>query len=415
MSKEIYCTICSKNYLSLAFSLYESYRNSGGIGYFVILLVDKRENTALHFPDGLAVMYAEDLKIPGFNELAFIYDITELNTAVKPTLLKCLLKHYGAETVTYLDPDTFFFSPPQTITKFHDEHSIVFSPHALTPHPIGEVAGERMYSKIGTFNLGFVSVRNDGNAARFLDWWEERCLNLCFNEPYTGLFVDQKWCNLAPVFFDGTHAPKHFGLNMGCWNLHERRLVKKGQSWFVNGQDPLVFYHFSNFLFHDKTRVSKHTGKLSFADRPDLEEIYTIYRGSVAAWRSRLPEFKYSFGAFTNGAPIPNLARKLYLGSPYREEKRDPFDHQSEFYKYLKRRRLLDHLKIAKGDTAISIDRDDWRLKVFHFLARSSASILGAARYEQLLKYAAYTCMPRNQGYVFFEEHNRKKPAIDFK
>ncbi len=51
----------------------------------------------------------------------------------------------------------------------------------------------------GVFNLGFIGLSKAAETERFLDWWERRCLNLGYNERWSGLFVDQKWINLVLV------------------------------------------------------------------------------------------------------------------------------------------------------------------------------------------------------------------------
>src|ERR1017187_7472506 len=42
------------------------------------------------------------------------------------------------------------------------------------------------------------------------------------------MFVDQKWINLAPCFFENVKILKQPGCNMAFWNLHERHLSSEG-------------------------------------------------------------------------------------------------------------------------------------------------------------------------------------------
>jgi len=55
----------------------------------------------------------------------------------------------------------------------------------------------------GTYNLGFLAIRNDTNGRRLAEWWNERLLEYCFDDKTNGIFVDQKWCDLVPAMFDG--------------------------------------------------------------------------------------------------------------------------------------------------------------------------------------------------------------------
>jgi hypothetical protein len=65
-----------------------------------------------------------------------------------------------------------------------------------------------------------------------------------FNDVPFGTFVDQKWIDLVPAFFDKVCILKHPGCNIAYWNLHERTLSQGKDAILVNNQ-PLCFFHFS--------------------------------------------------------------------------------------------------------------------------------------------------------------------------
>src|SRR5208282_3977814 len=90
-----------------------------------------------------------------------------------------------------------------------------------------------------------VAVTNSDEAHKFLSWWEHRCLTLGYVDRQNGLFVDQKWIDFVPCYFNSVLVLKHPGCNMAYWNLHERTLEKVGETWIVNNSEPLIFYHFS--------------------------------------------------------------------------------------------------------------------------------------------------------------------------
>ena len=72
-----------------------------------------------------------------------------------------------------------------------------------------------------------------------LEWWEKRCLKIGFDRPCEGLFVDQLWISLVPLFFSDVIIMRHKGLNMAPWNLHERAIaaVKKDEVLLTSGKD----------------------------------------------------------------------------------------------------------------------------------------------------------------------------------
>jgi hypothetical protein len=67
-----------------------------------------------------------------------------------------------------------------------------------------------------------------------------RTTTYSFGLPELGLSTDQKWGNLVPVLFPGTHILSHRGMNVASWNFHERDVqVSEVGSYLVDG-DPLI-------------------------------------------------------------------------------------------------------------------------------------------------------------------------------
>src|SRR3989338_9093383 len=105
MRKNAAVTICSVNYLTKAIVLFESYRQYHPEQQFYIVLVDRKVDGFSIDRPGLALIWAEDLPIDNFLQYAFAFDIIELNTNVKPTVLKLLLAKH--DSVLYLAKRSF--------------------------------------------------------------------------------------------------------------------------------------------------------------------------------------------------------------------------------------------------------------------------------------------------------------------
>src|SRR5258708_34793394 len=84
------CTIVSRNYLSHARVLAQSFFQHEPEGRFYLLVVDPLPGN-LKLDARIQVIKSKDLAIPYFAEMTFKYDVTELSTAVKPSLLALLL------------------------------------------------------------------------------------------------------------------------------------------------------------------------------------------------------------------------------------------------------------------------------------------------------------------------------------
>jgi hypothetical protein len=274
----------------------------------------------------------ETLPLPSARQLCFRYTLLELNTAVKPWMFEHLFS-FGYDRVVFLDPDILVYSPLAEVEDAPPETFLM-----LTPHLTGFISGddfpsERWMLLAGAYNLGFLAVSRRPPLDAFLGWWKGKLERQCLVDVANGLFVDQKWMDLAPGLFPGVLVLRHDGYNVAYWNLEQRRIVGKGEAVTVNGQ-PLRFLHFSGFDPDLGGRVSRHHHALMLAGIGEARDLYESYRAALrAAGHETFRHAPYPFGSFSDGTPIPNAARAAYRESPERQDAcgEDPFAHPELF------------------------------------------------------------------------------------
>src|SRR6516225_4803078 len=88
------CTIISRNYLSHARVLAASYLKHHSEARFYLLIVDELPS-GIQAGEGIHLIGPQELDLPYWRELCFKYDVTELCTAAKPTVLSLLLNRHG--------------------------------------------------------------------------------------------------------------------------------------------------------------------------------------------------------------------------------------------------------------------------------------------------------------------------------
>lgn len=260
---KIIFTICSNNYLAQAKALGDSLRNTNPDYKFFIGLVDLlSEDIAYENEIGHPIILSHEIGIPDFDSLWKKFNIIELNTCVKPFYLEYFTEKYSDLThLMYFDPDTFVFGNLLNIeNELSDHKEIILTPHILTPIPLdSKMPDEQTFLNHGTYNLGFIGIKNPKSNLSFFRWWGERTYKIGFDKVAEGLFVDQLWMNLTPIFFENTIVSKNSGLNMGPWNLHERYLSKNQDLKLnVNNKDELIFYHFSNYKFNKPELLARY-------------------------------------------------------------------------------------------------------------------------------------------------------------
>jgi hypothetical protein len=404
------CTIVSPNYLAYARTLAASYlAQHPDQRFFVLIVADlKPEDRSVFEGDAFTPVMLTEIGLKDVRGEGMKYDILELNTNVKPSFMKYLIQTYDLEKLVYLDPDIFVYSPLTPVFEALDRGATaVLTPHMTTPVNDDKLPSEQDMLYNGTYNLGFIAVRRCDEALRLLNWWEERCLEQGFSEGRTGLFVDQKWMNLAPGLFANVAILRHAGCNMAYWNLHERTLVQDGAAYLVkgaNGLEPLSFFHFSGVIVTDASVLSKNSNRFSLADRPDLQTIFGEYKAAVLANKDAAGEaMPYGFDTLTDGTTVTRLARRIYSKHQARWPGQDPFDAKGSFAAFAKNLRLLDGKAAPAKTTWKDFNPEDNRVEMVHRLLRLALRVLGPSRYELLMRYVAHIAVLRNQS-VFLDD-----------
>lgn len=326
------CTIVSKNYISYARVLAQSFREHHPGGRFFVLLVDRNEGKIEPSREPYTLVEAEELgNVPNLPSFLFKYTLLEANTAIKPFFLEYLIDRYSLDNLTYFDPDILIAGPLDDLAAHVASHSIVLTPHLTEPIDDEAYPGEQAILMSGSYNLGFVALRTTEVTRRMLRWWQERLYDKCLVRISEALFVDQKWMDLAPGLFKDVLVLSHPGYNAAYWNLHGRVITRDADGWKANGL-PLAFFHFSGIDPQSLEGVSKHQDRFRLADIGQAADLYRLYAQKVleAGYLECRP-WPYAFGRFSNGAPIPEAARSLYHGLGPAKQKRfgDPFEAEA--------------------------------------------------------------------------------------
>jgi hypothetical protein len=329
------CTVSSVNYYPFGKTLLQSVTVQHADCDLFYLFVDK-DVKDIPIESWFTILSLNELNIPNLEQMAFAYEITELNTAVKPFLFSLLLNK-GYKKIIFLDPDIYVYKRLDDVLNVLDTFSIALTPHALHPSQapksfLDKVQWEQNMTYTGIFNLGFIGISSTQETMEFLSWWKDRCKYLCLMEPTTGLFVDQKWAELAIVFWEKIFIVRDPGYNVSFWNLHERTIHQNR----VNGSIDLVFYHFSSIDIDNESILSKHDKTVGFDTYPELRSLYFEYRRTVNNnGYKKYKNIPYGYSCLADGFVLSTLERRLYsMIAPYCPH--PSLLNKKEFYKTLK-------------------------------------------------------------------------------
>ena len=401
----VFFTIVARNYLAQARALGESVKRHHSRDRMTVFVLDDEEERSAELIRswGMEPMFPPALVYEEFRSLAFQYDVMEASTAVKPRIFQKFFEA-GFEHVVYLDPDIVCFRPLDAAFELLRRYSVVLTSTSSSPQGSTWFPDDRFLLMHGAYNLGFIATRNDANARRLMDWWWDKLQRQCLIQVDHCLFVDQKWMDLAPAFFDGVAILRDRGYNMSWWNLHERTLVRESDGWRVKETgEPLVFYHFSSFTYDDIELVSRafpregnccgeNEEMPTLAKRPDLRLLFEEYRETLERFgheeRRAIP---YGYGNYANGEPIQHHERRLYLeSSMLRDKYGDPFAASKDSF-----------LAYCRSGVSVGGKRSLGRSikRVIRIAMRMLLACVGLRNFERLRAFCA------EQAPVAVEEH----------
>ncbi len=273
-------TISDVDYAALALTMFESVSKFYQDSDFFLFIFGT--GTTRKLEGNINVIYIGDIldDLDLSQRLAYYLQV-ELVTSVRPQCFKFLFgKNY--DKAIYLDPDLYIF---RRMTEIDDllngEVNGVVTPHALRSICSDKAVGwDNVFLQCGIFNLGFLALKNTPETMRMVSWWEEKLKWQCIYDLKNGYFVDQKWLEFLPVYFDGFHILKLPTYNLAPWNSeHYNILSNSCGEFFINDFDtPIAFIHYSGV-------------KRSAAHYVHMKEAYNFYLNELQKRRFTKLEF----------------------------------------------------------------------------------------------------------------------------
>ncbi|MEO5678796.1 MAG: hypothetical protein ABIS47_03920 [Acidimicrobiales bacterium] len=312
VSSLAFVTIVSKNYLSFARVLVAGLQRHHPDADCFVALADEVEGRFEPEREAFTLLHLADLAIADLEGFRFRHGHPILAVAAKPFVLAHLLGR-GYRTVVFLDADMLVLADLAPLVAAATDHAIVLTPHLLEP-PSGPDAIQRELQilRSGGFNGGVVSVSDTTEARHFLDWWQDRVRERCEHDVAHGMFLDQRWLDLAPSYFADLHVLTDPSINVAYWNLDERSLAFSGVAVQVDG-GPCRLLHASGFDPGHPHRLTRHGPAAGLSGRGAVGALFARYRSLLEeAGHQETSGWPYAYAAFSNGIRIPDLARRIH-------------------------------------------------------------------------------------------------------
>jgi hypothetical protein len=306
----IFTTSICANYLPRALCLGASIKRHYPKARFYPCLLERSvpaDAAASPYFDG--ILLAKDFVPFNFEHFVFRYSIVEAATAVKGDLFLHLFDAFPDEdTFIYLDPDTHLYSSMPELETLLQDQSIVLTPHLLSE--TGLIPMEVSSLEHGLYNLGFLGLRRSAESVRLNTWWADRLHRMCYDAKFTGIFTDQRWFDLVPLFFKAALL-LHPGYNVGPWALHSRPVDLAADGDLLFCGQPLRFMHFSGFpeIFY------RCIEGWAPQNKERLFELANSYADALEA-NKRFAAIPWSYGCYRSGKRISGFSRMRWRQRP---------------------------------------------------------------------------------------------------
>jgi hypothetical protein len=403
-------TIVAKNYLPQARTLGDSIKKLSPDMPFHIILVDEVNGAPDLGAEKYEVTQFKNMGFPFWRDMAYKYNVIEFSTAVKPFVFDYLFKNRNYEKIIYLDPDIYVYRDLKPVFDELENNFAVLTPHIANMEVdfTGMVTQELILSS-GIYNLGFLALKRDQRVQALLEWWMKRLQFKGYIDKSDALFVDQKWMDFLPAFFDdGIRIQRNAGYNVALWNLHERSLRIQGESYFIEekyGEKrlvPLMFFHFSGFDPNNPKIIHKRHPEFNRDSYPEFKGLLEDYSKAILGNRyNEDSKLSYAYTRYENGMSITGFQRRLYRGvteEGFRYD--DPFSVlPGSFYEVLKKNGLLvkDKSGILDALSMKNYPGADKKIKLLLFLMGILKKIVGIKLYSLLLMFLGRFSRPEKQ------------------
>jgi hypothetical protein len=227
----------------------------------------------------------------------------------KPIVLEYILKKYiNANWAFYLDADAMFFSSL-------DDHLVRCTlPYIITPHNFSS-SYKKLEKVVGSYNAGFVGIKNKTIGLEALKIWKQSCLSKCSSKPDVNTYADQKYLNEFGEISDLMEQfPSLLGVNVAPWNIEKFALSRGPNGLIMVDSEPLIFYHFQGLKLK-KGSSTLYAGNYQLTDIVK-ENIYLPYitqlKGAFQLIRASIEGFNFGIESSPIGwRRVKEMSKKI--------------------------------------------------------------------------------------------------------
>jgi hypothetical protein len=246
---EHFVTLFDKNFFLLGMALFKSLENCSKDFVLWVVCMDDMTLTKIKSLDkkNLRPIRLSDIEDERLLAVKSSRTNGEYCWTITPFTITAVFAHdTNVKRVTYVDADVFFFQNPQKLIDemFAARKHVLITDHAYDPR-------YNQTATSGRFCVQFMTFNRSAEGLKVCTWWQDRCIEWCFNRFENGKFGDQKYLDTWPeIFRSEVHILQNVEETLAPWNVALRA---------KNSRLP-VMYHFHGLRFMSEHRIRLNDG-----------------------------------------------------------------------------------------------------------------------------------------------------------
>jgi hypothetical protein len=300
---EHYVTLFDSVFLPQGLSLHSSLELHAGSYTLWVLCMDDEAKVVLEKLNkpNIKTIALSEVETPELLAVKADRTIGEYCWTLTPLTPKIVFERdKSVQRVTYLDADLYFL---KDITPIFQEFETSCKATLITEH--GYAAEHDKSATHGHFCVQFMSfIRDKSEPVRA--WWEEKCIEWCFDRSENGKFGDQKYLDDWPDrFSDLVHVLQHQEWTLAPWNA-TRFPYSSGK-----------FYHFHSLRILDEDYLNIGLYPLP---SPLVNNVYIPYYKSLKMAINEISQVGHSFKSQAkNNVLSSQLKAKFFIARKLRK------------------------------------------------------------------------------------------------
>jgi hypothetical protein len=229
---EHYVTLFDSAFMPQGLALHASMRRYAGAFTLWVLCVDDDVKTKL---DALGISTIRTVALgeietadllavkPGRNRAEYCWTLTPFTPKI------VFDRDPQVQRATYIDADMFLLKSPRPIFEEFEASgkAVLITDHAYDPEYDDSATSGQYCVQFMTF------VRNASDSVR--QWWQDRCIEWCFDRIEDGKLGDQKYLDDWPTRFpESVHVLAQIDVILGPWNAR-RFPYSRAIAWHFHG------------------------------------------------------------------------------------------------------------------------------------------------------------------------------------